>query len=78
MLADLELRANKPVEKPYELFDRDALYFLVTPSRGREPTLRWNMRPSWARSPFSRKNTCVYSRSSYYRRVMFPPSNRYG
>ena len=43
ILSDTRIRAAKPIEKPYKLFDERGLYLLVTPSGSRLWRLRYRM-----------------------------------
>ncbi len=43
LLSDTRIRAAKPTERPYKLFDERGLYLLVTPSGNRLWRLRYRM-----------------------------------
>jgi len=43
ILSDTRIRAAKPMERPYKLFDERGLYLLVTPTGNRLWRLRYRM-----------------------------------
>jgi len=43
MLTDSKIRAAKPKEKPFKLYDQKGLYMLVTPAGGRIWRLKYHL-----------------------------------